>query len=291
MRLMLRIISFLALALILIVLFGTSLWLLKSHLDLWARPNRIGVLEIRGVITEAESPIKSLKAFRKDSNIRAILIRIESPGGGVGPCQEIYRELIRTRQHKPVVASLGGIAASGGYYIASAATRIIASPGTLTGSIGVVVHFPNLKGLFKKIGYSMVTIKSGQFKDSGNPARDMTPGEKELFQSLADEVHKQFIRDVSRGRKLPLPKLQKVADGRIISGEKAVQLGLVDQLGNFEDAVETAARLGHIKGEPKLIYAEREKSPILRWLLGKIDTCNLLTFFDMREPLRYQFVP
>lgn len=243
-------------------------WMMTPELQFLASPNRIGVLEVRGMIDNVQDSLKALKEFRQDDNVRAIVVRIDSPGGGIGASQELYREIWRTREEKPVVASLGGIAASGGYYIASAANRVIANPGTITGSIGVISYFPNLRELFDKIGFSAVIIKSGQFKDTGNPGREMTQEEKALLQTTMDQAHAQFIRDVARGRSLPEAKVSEIADGRIIMGETAHQLGLVDELGNFEDAVIASARLGKIEGEPDLLYAKKKKRSLLDFLLG-----------------------
>lgn len=233
--------------------------------------------------------MKSLKKFRRDSSVRAILVRIDSPGGSVGPSQEIYREIMRTKQSKPVVASLGSVAASGGYYIASAATRIVSNPGTITGSIGVIIYLPNLRELFGKIGYEMVTIKSGKFKDVGNPGREMTPEEREILQGSIDEAHGQFISDVASGRNLQEDKVRELADGRIIVGRLAQQLGLVDELGNFEDAVNAAASLGKIEGEPELLYDKKKRFSLMDILLGGEASEKLSSYLNVSTDfIRYQ---
>ena len=207
----------------------------------------------------------------------------------MGPSQEIYREIRRTIATKPVVVSMGSVAASGGYYIASAANYIVANPGTITGSIGVIIHFPNLRELFGKIGYQMVTIKSGQFKDIGNPGREMTPEEKELLQSTIDETYRQFVRDVAVARNLPEDRVRKVADGRIIMGEKALELKLVDQLGNFEDAVAKAGELAKIAGEPEVVKVKKSKFSLLDLILGS-DAGERLgdIIYDSSAFVRYQ---
>ena len=251
----------------LLVVIGFLVWLVTPD-QFFAGPNRIGVIEVRGVIDNVQDSLKAFKEFRKDPNVKCILLRIESPGGGIGASQELYREIRRTIEEKPVVASLGGIAASGGYYAASAANRIVANPGTITGSIGVISYFPNLRELLDKIGISATIIKSGRFKDTGNPDREMTQEEKDLLQETMDQAHRQFIRDVARGRNLPEEKVRDLADGRIIMGETAQQLGLVDELGNFEDAVKASASLGMIEGEPDLIYAKKKKRSLLDFLIG-----------------------
>jgi protease IV len=256
------------LSLFLIVFIGLMVWLMTPDWELFTSPNRIGVIEVRGLIDNTQESLKAIKDFRKDPNVKAILVRIDSPGGGIGASQELYREIRRTIEEKPVVASLGGIAASGGYYVASAATRVIANPGTITGSIGVISYFPNLRDLLEKIGFSAIVIKSGRFKDIGNPDREMTQEEKDLLQATMDQAHRQFISDVARGRKMAEEDVREVADGRILMGETAQQLGLVDELGNFEDAVRAAKMLGKIEGEPDLIYAKKKKRSLLDFLLG-----------------------
>ncbi|MCU0586538.1 MAG: signal peptide peptidase SppA [Syntrophobacteraceae bacterium] len=250
------------------VFLGVMGWLGSSDFDFMASPNRIGVIEVRGSITNVRSHLSALKRFRKDPNTKAIILRIESPGGGIAPSQELYREIRRTRAEKPILASMGAVAASGGYYIAAPASRIFASPGTITGSIGVISHFPNLRELFQKIGVQTVTIKSGSFKDVGNPGREMTTEEKDLLQETLDQAHQQFVRDVAEGRSMPEERVRPIADGRILMGETALALGLIDELGNFEDAVLAATALGGIEGEPRLVHAKKEQRSFLDLLMG-----------------------
>ena len=271
-----------------VLLTGVIVWLV-SGVEFSVKGNRVGLVEVKGVIVSSQDTVKQIKDWRKDSAIKAIVVRIDSPGGAVGPSQEIYREIRRTAQSKPVVASLGSVAASGGYYIASAASYIVANPGTITGSIGVIIHFPNLRELFGKIGYQMVTIKSGQFKDIGNPARDMTPEEKELLQATIDETYHQFVRDVALARNLPEDRVREVADGRIIMGEKALELKLVDQLGNFEDAVAKAGELAKIEGEPEVVKPKKSKFSLLDLVLGS-DVGERMNeiIYDSSAFVRYQ---
>lgn len=272
----------------LFVLAGVIL-LAVADIDWSVKQNKVGVIEIKGAITSSQETLKQIKEFRKNTSVKAILIRIDSPGGAVGPSQEIYKEIRRTAETKPVVASMGSVAASGGYYIASAANHVLANPGTITGSIGVIIHFPNLRELFDKIGYQMTTLKSGQFKDVGNPAREMTAEEKDLIQKMIEETHAQFVRDVSIARSLPEEEVRKVADGRIILGEKAMQLKLVDQLGNFEDAVAKAAELGKIEGEPDVFPAKKKSRSLVDFILGG-DVSEKVNeiLFDSSAFLRYQ---
>lgn len=230
--------------------------------------DKIGLIEIRGLITDPQPTIKHLKRFRKDQNIKAIVLRIESPGGGVGPSQEIYSEVKKTAGDKKVVVSMGAVAASGGYYVAAAADHIVANPGTITGSIGVIMEFTNIEALFKKIGLSTVVIKSGDYKDVGSPLRKMTPEEKMFLQNFIDNVHRQFVDAVVEGRKMPEEAVRAIADGRILTGEQARALGLLDTLGNIEDAISVAAELAGVAGEPSVVYAEKRKFSLLDFLLG-----------------------
>lgn len=283
---------FLMIAFVVLVPFvGLYLWLLAPQWDWSKEPNRIGVVEIEGLLSDARPVLESLNDFRRDPHVRAVVLRVESPGGGVGASQEVYREVRRTAMEKPVVASFGGIAASGGYYASAAATYIIANPGTLTGSIGVVAHLPNLQGLFDKVGYRTVTIKSGQFKDVGNPGRPLTDDEIALLQETIDGMHGQFIRDVAEGRRLSPEQVRAVADGRVLSGEKALDLKLVDALGNFQDAVNKAKELGGIAGEPRLVYAEKDRRGLLRLLLGATGLKALDQVLDPALcPVRYELL-
>jgi len=280
--------GFLTVSLLFLIVLGGMLWLASSNFELLAHPNRIAVIEVRGLIDDAQETLRHIVKYRKDPNVKAIVLRVESPGGAVGPSQEIYTELKRTNETKPIIASLGAVAASGGYYVASAASRIFASPGTVTGSIGVIVYYPNLQGLFDKIGYSMTAIKGGQFKDLGNPDREMTAEEKALLQETVDEVHRQFIEAVVEARHIPREKVQAIADGRIITGETARKLGLVDELGNFEDAISSAAIMGKIKGEPKVIYAKQKKFSLVGFLLGNELTNQIKNYHPSFAGIRYQ---
>ena len=224
--------------------------------------DKIAIVEVRGVIAQSSGIIEEIRQYAEEDGVKAIVLRIDSPGGGVGPSQEIYREIqrIRAKTHKKVVASFGSVAASGGYYIACATDRIVSNPGTITGSIGVIMEFTNLEELFKKIGIKGVVIKSGEHKDMGSPLREMTPEEKKLMQGVIDNVHDQFIDAVANGRKLDREKVAQIADGRIMTGEQAKEVGLVDEIGNLQDAIDTTARLAGIRGKPNVIYPKRKVS-------------------------------
>jgi len=183
--------------------------------------DKIAVVEIKGVITESSEIIEEIRQYQEDEGVKAIVLRIDSPGGGVGPSQEIHREISKVKMKKKVVTSMGSVAASGGYYIACASDRIVANPGTITGSIGVLMEFTNIEELFKKIGIKGVVLKSGEHKDIGSPFREMTPDEKKIMQEVIDNVHQQFIQAVAEGRKLDREKVAQIADGRIFTGEQA----------------------------------------------------------------------
>jgi protease-4 len=228
---------------------------------------KVGVIEITGVIKESGSVLNSLKQFREDDSIKAIVLRIDSPGGGVGPSQEIYREVQKTVKVKKVVASMGAIATSGGYYVAAGADGIVANPGTITGSIGVIMGFTNFEAILKKIGLVPIVIKSGVYKDTGSPVRPMLPEEREMLQQFVEKIHSQFVKDVASGRNLEQKMVEAVADGRIFSGQDAMTYKLVDRLGNLEDAIEWAGRMGGITGEISTVYAKEKELPLLKYLL------------------------
>jgi len=226
----------------------------------------IGIVEVTGPIMSSKRIIKDLRKFRKDDQIKAIVLRVDSPGGAIGPSQEIYRELIKTRKDKKVIASMGSVAASGGYYIAAAAQGIVANPGTITGSIGVIMEYANLMAIAEKIGISPVVIKSGEFKDMGSPLRELKENEKALFQDLVDELHGQFVADAATARKMEESVMAKLADGRIYTGQKALKLKLVDRLGNLDDAVQWAGRLAGIDGEAVPVYPAEDKMTFIKKL-------------------------
>ncbi len=228
---------------------------------------KVGVVEVVGPIMASKKIIGQLKTFRENDHIRAIVLRIDSPGGGVGPSQEIFREILKTRKVKKVVASLGSVAASGGYYAAAAADLIVANPGTITGSIGVIMGFTNLTEVMKKIGLSPVVVKSGQFKDIGSPSRAMSDKERNILQGLVDKIHLRFVTDVATARKMEQETLARLADGRIYTGEEAAELGLVDRMGNLEDAIELAGRMGGIEGKIPAVYPPEEKISLVRHLM------------------------
>ncbi len=235
---------------------------------------RVAVVELTGLMTSshdvpgratsARRLIEQLERHRDDGQVKAIVLRVDTPGGTVVAAQEIHGALTRLRARKKVVVSMGDLAASGGYYVACAADRVFASPGTLTGSIGVIMQFPNYQGLFGKIGLGTNTIKSGEFKDVGNGARAMTERDRHLLQGLVDDVYGQFVEAVAAGRGIPVERIRTIADGRIYSGRQAKELGLVDELGDLDAAIAAAGKLAGIPGKPEVI---REKPRRRIWEL------------------------
>ena len=241
--------------------------------------DHVGLITISGVIGAGDeapslfgssapgemSLSKQLRDAAKDDSVKSVLLRIDSPGGSAAASQAIYKEVLRLREKKPVVVSMGDVAASGGYYIASASDWIVAGPATMTGSIGVITGSMNYGGLAKRFGVTDQTITSGPFKDTGNPMRTMRPDEKALMKTMIDEIYMQFVADVAKGRKMKVEEVRRLADGRVYTGSQAKRVKLVDELGNFRDALDVAAKRGKIQGEPKLRRFGTTSSPF-SWL-------------------------
>ena len=228
---------------------------------------KIGIVNIEGAITDSEPVVTQLVQFRKDKGIKAIVLRIDSPGGAVAPSQEIYWEVKKAAASKTVIASMGKVAASGGYYVACAANKIVANPGTLTGSIGVLMEFLQVEDLLKKIGVGIEVLKTGEFKDIGSPHRKLSEKDRELISSLISDIQKQFVEAVARGRNLPIEKVREIADGRILSGAQSKEHGLVDELGNFQDALELAKKMTGVEGEVTLVYPKKKGSRLWDFVL------------------------
>jgi len=229
--------------------------------------SKLGILEVRGMIIDSERLIEQIEDFRDSNAIKAVVLRIDSPGGGVGPSQEIHAELLRLAKEKPLIVSMGSVAASGGYYLAVAGERIFANPGTITGSIGVIMSFPDFQELMGKVGIKNEVVKSGRFKDIGSSTRTFTAADRELLQGMIDDVHSQFVEAVSAGRKIPLERLQPYVDGRIFTGRQALKVGLVDELGTMNDAIDYAAKLAGLGDNPTLVYPEPENKDFLERLI------------------------
>jgi len=251
--------------------------------------NKIGLVEVKGVILNSEPIVKTISHYRNNSNIKALLVRIDSPGGGVAASQEIYEALRKTREAgKPVVASMSSVAASGGYYVALAADTIVANPGTTTGSIDVIMSFFDFSELLQKIGLRSNTIKSGRFKDAGTYLRPMTERERAYIQRFVDDAFSQFVDVVAKERGMEHQQVLKLADGRVFTGQQAYENGLVDRLGSYEDAVEMAATMAGITGKPDVIKPEKRKISIFDLLFNDVqETFQAINTWPV---LRYQLV-
>ncbi len=231
--------------------------------------DRIGVVEIEGVISGSKEVMDDIVDFKEDPSIKGVILRINSPGGGVGPTQEIYREVVKLKEKKKVYVSMGTTCASGGYYIASAGQRIYANPSTITGSIGVIMQLMTVEDVLKKIGLKSNTIKAGEYKDTGSPFRPMTPEERAYMDGIVTNIYDQFTKDVAAGRKMDVEAVKKLAEGRIYTGTMAKDVGLVDSIGNFYDTVDAMKADLRIKGKPVLVYPEKPFS-LARWIFGVV---------------------
>ncbi|MCS7257930.1 MAG: signal peptide peptidase SppA [candidate division WOR-3 bacterium] len=265
------------LALIIVVALITYFFVIGLFLNLLKNfrtptDGAIAIIEVEGVLTDARSVVRQLKKYARVPDIKGIVLRIESPGGGVVAAQEIYNELKRTKERgKKIVVSMGSVAASGGYYIATPADLIIANPGTITGSIGVIMNFPIVEELLKKIGIKFETIKSDKYKDIGSPFRPLTEKERALLYGVTQNIYEQFLNAIIENRKIPYDSLIKIADGRILSGAQAKQYGLVDSLGSYEDAIKITANLCGIKKEPKIIKEPKRFSILNKFGLSLLN--------------------
>jgi protease IV len=229
----------------------------------------IGVVEIEGVISGSKELMEDIIKFKEDPTIKGVILSINSPGGGVGPTQEIFREVVKLKEKKKVYVSMGTSCASGGYYIAAAAEKLYANPSTITGSIGVIMQLMIVEDVLKKIGLQSNTIKAGEFKDTGSPFRAMTPAERTYMEGVVLSIYEQFLKDIAAGRKMNLEVVRKLAEGRIYTGTQAKDLGLVDGIGNFYDTVDALKTALNIKGKPVLVYTEKPFS-LSKWVFGSI---------------------
>jgi protease-4 len=213
----------------------------------------IGMIEISGPIMDSIEYLEIIKQFENDDKVKSVIVRLDSPGGKVGPSLEIYEARMRGKRKKPVIASMGSVSASGAYYIACSADTIYALPGTITGSIGVILEFFDVTHGLEKLGVSSRSITGGELKDAGSPFRPMTERERKYFQDLAIDIHDQFKEEVAKSRKIPRAKVDEYADGRIFTGRQALALGLIDKLGGLDRCVEDARKRAGIEGEPRII--------------------------------------
>ena len=237
---------------------------------------KLGLVQVKGTIEDSRAVLEALDEFARDPDIKAIVLRVDSPGGGVGPSQEIFRQLQRTVAIKPVVASMGSVAASGGYYVSAPCTKIVANPGTITGSIGVIAVIPDLEGLLDKLGVKLQTVRTGELKGTGLPNRPLNQAEHQMLMDLNLDLYNQFLGDVIQARGLGNDQIQAIKDSRVISGRRARELGLVDKLGNFNDAVALAAELGQVEGRPQLVEPEAGREKLWRRLLQE-ESLSLLS--------------
>ena len=271
--------------LILLIVVSLFFALVQKRIP-FGESNQVALIRVEGMIMDSKDTVAELKKYAKDPFIKAIVLRIDSPGGAVVPAQEIYKEIRKAAQKKNVIVSMGSVAASGGYYIASPATKIIANPGTLTGSIGVIMEVPNVGGLMDKLGIKTEVVKSGRHKDMASVFRGIGKEERAILQDVLDNVHEQFIKAVAEGRTMLYDDVKKIADGRVFTGEQALTVGLIDELGSLEDAVHRAAQLSGIKGEP-VIVSKKERFSFLDFLKGPKELIENLP--SVR--LKYVFVP
>ena len=259
--------------------------------DGWKASNsEIAMVHVNGMLMDSTAIVRQLSKYRRDPKIKAIIVRIDSPGGAVAPAQEIYDEINKIKDaNKIVYASLGSVAASGGYYIACAANYVVANPGTLTGSIGAIMAFNNVEELAKKIGVRPAVIKSGPFKDSGSPLRSMQPEELKLLQNVVDDVHQQFVQAVSLGRNLPEDEVKLFADGRVMTGKQAFEFKLVDEFGGLEKTKEILGKKIGIVGHPSVIE-EKEDVPFMDWLMQTVVSKELTQVFSPAPAPRLQYL-
>jgi protease-4 len=271
--------------LVLLLVISLVLTLFQKSMPL---KSRIALVRIEGPIFDSKDAVDEIKEWVRDRSVKAIVLRVDSPGGAVAPSQEIYSEVKKAAAKKKVIVSMGSVAASGGYYISAPATRIMANPGTLTGSIGVIMEIPNVEELMKKIGVKSEVIKSGKNKDMGSAFRTMKTEDKELLQGVLDNVHEQFIKAVAEGRKLKIEDVRGLADGRIFTGEQALQHGLIDEIGTLDDATRAAAKMVGIAEEPDVV-SRKDKLSFIDLLRGKFPK-EIADIFPAVK-IKYQYAP
>lgn len=231
---------------------------------------KIAVVDLKGVILSADKTDRQLEKFANDDSVKAIILHIDSPGGGAAASQEIYHEVLRIRSHhkKRIVASIGSVGASGAYYVATATDKIYANQASIVGSVGVIMEWINYGDLLKWAKLKNVTLKAGALKDAGSPTRDLTPAERAYFQGLIDNMHAQFVQDVAAGRRLPVKDIQTLATGQVWTGQQALGLHLIDQYGGFREALLDTARAVGIKGEPVIVRPREPHPGLLDLVLG-----------------------
>ncbi len=278
---------FLIVALVVVIILS-ALYLIGTLLISTGMGGKIGVIEIEGPIADTREAMEDVVKFREDNSIKGVILRINSPGGAVGPTQEIYSEIKKLKQIKKVYVSMGSVCASGGYYLAVTGDKVFASPSTITGSIGVIMEHAVVEDLMKKIGVEANAIKSGALKDTGTPFRKMREDEKIYLQGIIDSIYEQFVNDVAEGRKMPIDRAKQLADGRIYTGLQAKEMGLIDSIGTFYDAVDDLKKEMGIKGKPSLVYGKRPFS-FLKWLLSA--AIDDVVFRNAGQPIQFLYKP
>jgi protease-4 len=271
---------------IIITVFFITFYLIGSFSSVGA--GKIGVIEIEGAITDMKEAMEDVVNFKEDDSIKGVILRINSPGGAVGPTQEIYSEIKKLKQSKKVYVSMGSVCASGGYYLAVTGEKVYASPSTITGSIGVIMQQTVVEELMKKIGVEANSIKSGPLKDTGTPFRKMRDDERKYLQGVIDSIYEQFVNDVAEGRQMPVDRVKQLADGRIYTGLQAKQMGLIDDIGTFYDVVDEMQKVLGIQGKPSLVYGKRPFS-FLRWLISS--AVQDIIFKNTSQPLQFLYKP
>jgi protease-4 len=284
--------SVIVLAGLFLVYFVSLVFMVPEDESLGTSGERVAMIELTEPILDSQNIVRQFKKYRENRAIRAIVFRVDSPGGGVSASQEIYEEVKKTRNSgKPVVVSMGSVAASGGYYVSCGASKIVANPGTLTGSIGVIFQFLHFNELMNKIGIDASTFKTGKYKDIGSPFRKTTEDEKKFFDQLLGDVYNQFVDVVAKERKMDRKRVVQYADGRVFTGRQAFEYGFVDTLGTLEDAITIAAKLGDISGKPKVVK-ERKVRTWLERLMGEAVTeiAGLKKELFNQPVLQYKFI-
>jgi protease IV len=254
--------------------------------------DRVQVVDVEGELTESRPIIDQLKRYEDSNSVKAILLNIDSPGGGVAVSQEIYAEVkrLREKKDKTVVAYLSSTGASGAYYVACAANRIVASPGTIVGSIGVIAEWVNYADLLEWAKLKEIVFKTGEFKDTGSPSRALTENERKYFQGLIDDMYVQFVEAVSAGRKLDLQEVRSMADGRVFTGRNAKERKLIDEIGNFQDAVDLTAKLAGISGKPRLLRLNRQRVTLLDVLTTDLSRLVPFNGQSMKSQIKFQYL-
>lgn len=273
--------SFIALT----IAFRLGTW--STDLSMGGVGDKVGIINIIGPILSSEETIKELEKFRSRNDVSAILVRIDSPGGLVAPTQEIYEKIKLIKQEKPIVASMGSVAASGGYYISLGADSIIANPGSIVGSIGVIMNYPVMTELLNKVGINFETIKSGELKDVGSYSREVTKADREHLNNMVLDMYKQFVDAVTQNRSLSEEEVLKIADGRVFTGRQSKELGLIDVIGTFDDAITIAGSLGQIKGKPKTVQVNKKRPSLLDWFTGNLGQ-SVSGWFDELPAYRWR---